>query len=79
VYCSTEDISLSNFYIMTLHEGLKCLKYNGNITYLEAFEDYSAPQKIDIDILSVDIIEVNEERGFGIWKFQTQFTWHDHR
>ena len=34
-----------------LHEGLKCLKYNGNITYLEAFEDYSAPQKIDIDII----------------------------
>ena len=62
-----------------LHEGLKCLNYNGNITYLEAFEDYSAPQKIDIDIISVDIIEVNEEREFGVWKFQTQFTWYDKR
>ena len=56
-----------------MYDGLKCLNYNGNITSMEAFENLSAPQEINIDIVSVEIIEVDEEKEFGIWKFRQGF------
>ena len=40
---------------------------------MEAFENLSAPQEINIDIVSVEIIEVDEEKEFGIWKFRQGF------
>ena len=37
------------------------------------------PQKIYVDMPSVDIIELNEIEEFGVWRFRTQFTWYDER
>ena len=37
------------------------------------------PQKIYVDMPSVDIIELNENEEFGVWRFRTQFTWYDER
>ena len=62
-----------------LREGLKCLRYDGNITSNQAFGKTSIPQKIYVDMPSVDIIELNEKEEFGVWRFRTQFTWYDER
>ena len=62
-----------------LREGLKCLRYDGNITSNQAFGKTSTPQKIYVDMPSVDIIELNENEEFGVWRFRTQFTWYDER
>jgi len=62
-----------------LREGLKCLRYDGNITSNQAFGKTSIPQKIYVDMPSVDIIELNENEEFGVWRFRTQFTWYDER
>ena len=77
--CESFWQQLSMYPGHNLREGLKCLNYNGNITSMQANGNTSSPQRIHIEVLSSDIIEVNEEKEFGVWRIKMEFTWQDER
>ena len=77
--CESFWQQLSMYPGHNLREGLKCLNYDGNISSIQANGNTSSPQRIYIEVLSTDVIEINEEKEFGVWRFKIEFTWQDER
>ena len=62
-----------------LKKALKCLEYDENISPMEALGNKSFPQEIFIDVLDMNVLEINQERQYGIWGYKLRFNWYDHR
>ena len=62
-----------------LHEGLKCLNYNKNITSVQALGNTSSLQHIRFETLSLGITEVDEVKGHLRWKWSWKTSWIDER
>ena len=62
-----------------LKKALKCLEYDENISPMEALGNKSVPQEIFIDVLDMNVLEINQERQYGIWGYKLRFNWYDHR
>ena len=62
-----------------LKKGLKCIGYNENITGMQALKNDSELQRIDLDVIEANIIQINEEKQYGIWEFKSKVIWYDLR
>ena len=62
-----------------LKKALKCLEYDENISPMEALGNKSFPQEIFIDVLDMNVLEINQEKQYGIWGYKIKFMWYDHR
>ena len=62
-----------------LIQGLKCLEYDENMSPKEALGNTSWPQEILFETLEYNILQIDQEKQFGIWGYKLKFSWYDHR
>ena len=62
-----------------LRKGLKCLGYDKNINAMQSFRNGSEPQRIDLDITRVNIVQINEEKQYSVWEYKSKMSWYDYR
>ena len=46
---------------------------------MEALGNTSWPQEILYEILEMNIMEIDQEKQFGVWSYKLKFSWYDHR
>jgi hypothetical protein len=55
------------------------LEYDKNINPMEALGNTSWPQEILYEILEMNILEIDQEKQFGVWSYKLKFSWYDRR
>ena len=46
---------------------------------MEALGNTSWPQEILYEILEMNILQIDQEKQFGVWSYKLKFSWYDHR
>ena len=46
---------------------------------MQALKNDSELQRIDLDVIEANILQINEEKQYGIWEFKSKVKWYDLR
>ena len=46
---------------------------------MEALGNTSWPQEIMFEILEMNILQIDQEKQFGVWGYKLKFSWYDQR
>ena len=46
---------------------------------MQALKNDLELQRVDLDVIEANIIQINEEKQYGIWEFKSKVMWYDLR